>query len=322
MDGEAATPAATHLFKVNTEDPKVLDQERKNLFVHLVMQGLYLSQQGRPDIRMAISFLRGRLTCPDEDDFKKLTRMIRYLRHTLHMCLVLSKDDTDNIRWWIDASYAVHPDMRGHTGATMSMGSGSVFSGSWKQKLVMRSSTESEVVGVYDVLPQILWTKKFLEDQGVSIKDTVLYQDNMSSILLERNGRQSSTKRMKHMTFDISTLGSIFRTRPCLYNTVRPTRCWPITLQSHCKGHFSSGSGTTSWVLSLRMEIHKLKGVCWEGATFTTPRRCLSRTRQYLTYPQRHPNGRGMDPSKTRMGVTRIILVPWTATTITCVCVW
>ena len=89
--------------------------------------------------------------------------------------------------------------MRGHTGATMSMGNGSVFSGSWKQKLVTRSSTESEVVGVYNVLPQILWTKKILEDQGVNIKETVLYQDNMSSMLLEQNGRQSSTKRMKHM---------------------------------------------------------------------------------------------------------------------------
>ena len=115
------------------------------------------------------------------------------------MCLVLGKDNTNSIRWWIDASYAVHPDMRGHTGATMSMGNGSVFSGSWKQKLMTRSSTESEVVGVYDVLPQILWTKKFLENLGVGIKETVLYQDNMSSMLLERNGRQSSTKRMKHM---------------------------------------------------------------------------------------------------------------------------
>ena len=89
--------------------------------------------------------------------------------------------------------------MRGHTGATMSMGNGLVFGGSWKQKLVTWSSTESEVVGAYDVLPQILWTKKFLEDQGVGIKETVLYQDNMSSMLLEQNGRQSSTKRTKHM---------------------------------------------------------------------------------------------------------------------------
>ena len=136
---------------------------------------------------MAIFYLCSRLTCPDKDDYKKLTRLIRYLRHTLYMCLVLGKDNTDSMRWWIDASYAVHPNMRGHTGATMSMGNESVYSGSWKQKMVMRSSTESEVVGVYNILPQILWMKKFLEDQGVTIKETVLYQDNMSSMLLERN---------------------------------------------------------------------------------------------------------------------------------------
>ena len=80
------------------------------------------------------------------------------------------KDSMDSVRWWIDVSYAVHQNMRGHTGATMSMGNGLVYSCSWKQKLVTRSSMESEVVGVYDVLPQILWTKKFLEDQGVTKK--------------------------------------------------------------------------------------------------------------------------------------------------------
>ena len=140
-----------------------------------------------------------RLNCPDKDDYKKLTRLIQYLRHTLYICLVLGKDSLDSVRWWIDASFAIHPDMRGHTGATMFMGKGSVFCGSWKQKLVTWSSTESEVVGVYDVLPQILWTKKFLEDQGVGIKETILYHDNMSSMLLEWNGQQSSTKRTKHM---------------------------------------------------------------------------------------------------------------------------
>ena len=213
MDGKASTPAAAHLFKINTEDPKPLDQARKHLFVHLVMQGLYLSQRGRPDIRTAISFLCSRLKCPDEDDYKKLTRLIRYLRQTLFISLVLGKDDTGIVRWWIDASYAVHPDMRGHTGATMSLGNGSVFSGSWKQKLVSRSSTESEVVGVFDVLPQVLWTKKFLEDQGVEVKETVLYQDNMSSMLLERNGRQSSTKRTKHMDIRYFYVGEHIQNR-------------------------------------------------------------------------------------------------------------
>ena len=77
MDGKVATPAAGH--KVKEENLKLLDKARKELFVHLVMQGLYLSQGGRPDIRTVILFLCGWLTCPDEDDYKKLTRLIRYL---------------------------------------------------------------------------------------------------------------------------------------------------------------------------------------------------------------------------------------------------
>ena len=199
MKGTATTPAAPHLFKVNNKDPQFLGVEKKKIFVHLVMQGLYLSQRGRPDIRTAIAFLCGRLRSPDEDDYKKLTRMIQYLRGTKGMILMLQASDEGIIRWWIDASYAIHEDMKGHTGAALSLGKGAIYSGSWKQQLVSRSSTESELVGVYDVLPQVLWTKQFLEVQGRLDTTTVFYQDNTSSILLERNGRSSSTKRMKHM---------------------------------------------------------------------------------------------------------------------------
>ena len=70
------------------------------------------------------------------------------------------------MRWWSDASYAVHEDMKCHTRATLSLGKGEIYSVSWKQRLVAWSSTESELIGVYDVLPQILWTEQFLEVQG------------------------------------------------------------------------------------------------------------------------------------------------------------
>ena len=55
--------------------------------------------------------------------------------------------------------------MKGHTRAMLSLGKGGIYSGLWKQCLVARSSTESELIGVYDVLPQALWTKQFLEEQ-------------------------------------------------------------------------------------------------------------------------------------------------------------
>ena len=199
MKGTATTPAASHLFNVNNKDPQYLGAEKKKVFVHLMMQGLYLSQRGCPIIRTVIAFLCGRLRNPDEDNYKKLTRMMQYLCRTKDMVLTLRASDDGTVRWWIDTSYTVHEDMKGHTDATLSLGKGAIYSGSWKQRLVARSSTESELIGVHDVLPQVPWTKQFLEEQGHLDTTTVVYQDNTSSILLERNGRSSSTKCTKHM---------------------------------------------------------------------------------------------------------------------------
>ena len=151
MEGVSNTPAATHLFKTNSEDPKLLGDKQKKIFVHLVMQGLYRSHRGRLDIRTAIAFLCGRLHNPDEDDYKKLTQMIRYLCGTKNLILTLQANDDGIVRWWIDASYAVHDDMKGHTWATLSLGKGGIYSWSWKQRVVPHSSTKSELIGVYDV---------------------------------------------------------------------------------------------------------------------------------------------------------------------------
>ena len=92
----------------------------------------------------------------------------------------------------MDASYAVHENMRGHTGGTMSVGTGSVHSTSNKQKLVSCSLTEAELIGIYDVMPQMAWVANFLQSQRVSLEQVILMQDNMSSILLKKNRCASS----------------------------------------------------------------------------------------------------------------------------------
>jgi hypothetical protein len=163
------------------------------------MQVLYLSQRVHPNIHTAVSFLCGRLQKPDEDDYKKLARVLKYLDSKVDMQLVLVMDNTGKIWWWVDASYAVHADMKSHTGGTLSLGKGSIYSTSSKQKLVTRSSTKAEVVGVHDVMPQLIWTVHFLKGQGMNIDESILYQDNTILILLEKNGWSSSTKWTRHM---------------------------------------------------------------------------------------------------------------------------
>jgi hypothetical protein len=198
MSGTATTPAAAHLFKVD-DTAEDLNQEGSELFHSVTAKLLFLCKRARPDIQTAIAFLCTRVKKPNIGDYNKLRRVVNYLRGTKHMCLTLEADDLQVIKWWIDASFAVHEDMRSHTGGTMSMGKGSVYSTSVTQKLNTKSSTEAELVGVDDVMPQVLWTRQFMEGQGYKIRDNIVYQDNQSAMLLEKNGQRSSTKRTRHL---------------------------------------------------------------------------------------------------------------------------
>ena len=81
----------------------------------------------------------------------------------------------------------------------MSLGKGTTYSTSIKQCLVTKSSTKAELVSINDVMPQVLWTHYFLEAQGFKVTDSTIYQDNQSAILLEKNGRGSSSKHTRHI---------------------------------------------------------------------------------------------------------------------------
>ena len=95
--------------------------------------------------QQAVAFLMTRVRGPDNDDYKKLVRVIKYLRSNPHLPLTLEADASNVVKWWVDASFAVHPDMKSHTGGTMTIGKGSVYSTSTRQKLNTKSSTEAEL---------------------------------------------------------------------------------------------------------------------------------------------------------------------------------
>ena len=48
---------------------------------------------------------------------------------------------------------------------------------------------EAELIRGDDVLSELLWSRYFIELQGFEVDEAVIYQDNLSSILLENNGR-------------------------------------------------------------------------------------------------------------------------------------
>ena len=105
----------------------------------------------------------------------------------------------DQNHWFIDGAFAVHEDMRGHTGGYMTFGKGMLIGTSISQKINTTSSTECEVVGVRNLMPAVLWTRYFLEAQGYPLKPSKVHQDNLAAKLLETNGLGSSSKRTRHM---------------------------------------------------------------------------------------------------------------------------
>lgn len=115
VSSAVSTPAQHNLFTVDTRFPR-LDEKKSEVFHHCVAKLLYVSKRCRLDILTAISFLCTRVTCSTEEDWFKLKRLIRYLFGTLNRSLCVGADDITWMNILIDASYAVHPDMKSHTG--------------------------------------------------------------------------------------------------------------------------------------------------------------------------------------------------------------
>jgi hypothetical protein len=194
----AATPARKDLYDID-ETSLTLTLKDTETFHHVVAKLLYVSQRGRTDTQPTIAFLCTRVSKPTEQDWSKLRRLLEYLHGTLDQTRTLGADNLHSMVTWVDASYAIHADMKSHTGGAISLGTGALMTKSTKQKLNTKSSTEAEVVGSSDYLPNTIWAGNFLEAQGYKLEENVFLQDNQSSMKLIKNGRASSGPKTRHM---------------------------------------------------------------------------------------------------------------------------
>ncbi len=120
--------------------------------------------------------------------------------------LTLEADDLQVLYWYIDAVFAVHPDMKSHTEMIFTMGKGAIVSSPTKQKVNLRSSTKAELIATDNKISKIIMIKRFLEHQGFRIKVCVIYQDNTSTMKLQNNGKVSSGKQTRHYNINCFTL--------------------------------------------------------------------------------------------------------------------
>jgi hypothetical protein len=196
IKGRAATPAHDKLFVVRDNgDARKLNEEQSLAFHHTVAQLLFMATRARRDIQTAVAFLTTRVKSPDKDDWGKLKRVLKYLNGTKYLKLRLTVDNLSMLKWYVDGSHNAHWDCRGHEGAVFLLGGGGTSSYSRKLKLNTRSSTETELVMADMFMPEMLWSLHFIQAQGYKTECVGLYQDNISTQLLIKNGRMSSGRR-------------------------------------------------------------------------------------------------------------------------------
>ena len=189
----AATPATKSLFEIDPNAAQLSPPEFER-FRSVVCKLLYVALRGRPDILLAVVFLASHVSRATLQDQTKLKRLLEYLYGTYDLPLILGADDIHTLYTFVDASYAVHEDMKSHTGGVITFGHGGIACRSAKQKLVTKSSTEAELVGSSEYLPSTIWVQHFLQAQGFPHVTSYFEQDNQSAIHLERNGCASASQ--------------------------------------------------------------------------------------------------------------------------------
>jgi len=161
---------------------------------------LYLAKRVRPDILQPVIFLSTRVQEPTTDDWCKLERCLKYLNGEPDLGIILRPNPGSlGINAYVDASYGVHADGKSHSGVMIALGAGPIYIRSSKQKIVSKSSTEAELIGLSDACSQIIWCREFLIEQGYEVAAAKVYQDNQSTMALVKKGKGSSD-RTKHIS--------------------------------------------------------------------------------------------------------------------------
>ena len=192
------TPACPRLREINLECPR-LCSKKQEVFHSIVAKLLWIMKRSRPDLETAVGFLCTRVAKSDENDWTKLRRVVAYINCTIDDIRVICATSLTDIYTWIDDAYAVNPDMKSQTGGAISLGMGVLHAKSTKQKLNVKSFTEAKLAGSREYLPYYLWLLIFMSIQGYTIKNNVLYQDNQSTILILKSGRNSCTGNSRHV---------------------------------------------------------------------------------------------------------------------------
>ena len=83
---------------------------------------LFATERALPDTGTTISYLVTRVIDTDQINCLKMVRLFKYVRDTETISLILIEDKSVILKWYIDISHSVHPNIRERIGVGLTMG--------------------------------------------------------------------------------------------------------------------------------------------------------------------------------------------------------
>ena len=79
----------------NNPNKCLLNKARACVFHHAVAQVLFVTTRYHHDVRKATAFLCTRAKHPDEDDWGKLDHLLKYIKGTLYLVLIIEASNLE-----------------------------------------------------------------------------------------------------------------------------------------------------------------------------------------------------------------------------------
>jgi hypothetical protein len=157
----------------------------------------------RPDIAYAVQQVCLHMHDPREPHLAALKRILRYIRGTLALGLLLRPSTGTDLVVYIDADWAGCPDTRRSTSGYVVFLGDNLISWSFKrQNTVSRSSAEAEYCAVANGVAEATWLRQLLLELHTPLcRTTLVHCDNISAVYMTSNPVQH--QRTKHIEIDL-----------------------------------------------------------------------------------------------------------------------
>ena len=179
--------------------PEVKEWAERTPYRSLIGSLMYIAVGTRPDIAYAVGRLASFLDCYRPEHWEAGIRVLRYLKGTRLLNLVLGGTNTMRLVGYSDSDYANCPDTsRSIGGYCYNLGSGSISWSSRKQHTVADSSCYAEYIALHEASHEMVFLRELLSGlQLLPSGATQLYCDNDAASRLSEDHVWHS--RVKHI---------------------------------------------------------------------------------------------------------------------------